>query len=674
MLEILGRELASRVPAIALLGCAVAGIASAEGSERQLAAAASGSAVADGEPPPASASLQPDRWRHSMTQALERDDPEAVSRLLRSVSPADEELAEAVANLLHSAASKNSQRVAAALIEQGYEVSAAAAGTSYTPLHAAAKYEALATAELLLARGADVNANSDGWTPLLMALRRDTRSPTFAVARLLVEHGANVNARTDLGWTPLLMALLDNADSPAFAVARMLMERGANVNARTALFGWTPLHLAASHAASGDELALAVVQALLERGADVNVRTRIGGWTPVRAATKAGDANESVLELLRAAGGEDGGYDDAPELSIYQNGSVRWPPSEEMRQEWGMAPAADVGTSAVKGRFTMPFFVPSRHFFSQYAVQGAFTAPRAAERLLFEDIGVRLLFEPEEIRMRDIYGPYSVAALEDKQGNVRPLFAYNYYTHFVGICRDPVTDTDTVMFEHRYDGSCCPWADRVYLHYDEDAGDFLKVLYDEDLALSTAAPDEQGVCHWRKKKAALAAYREATDALTVGELPKLAADGTTQALPTRVIPSAVVDEQLATLRQLPEDVVEVWEVQSAPRWRVVGVEYHRRPEGEFSYPCEGAVLVWDATLEQWRSIYDCADLEAMEIHDDMLVTALNDAGCLWRRLENFCYMEVDLATSEARLWDDPSGNAWIDRRQRPTMRSMNDAE
>ena len=608
-----GTSLAAATMLVMLCGTALFGARVSAAVTAEASATGDDSTAED--PAQALAQLDPETRQRLMTHALVRDDSEALLRLLPSARPKDEELAAFMANLLHSAAAEDSHRVAAALIGQGYAVGAR---SSYTPLHEAAAYEALATAELLVAQGADVNADSGG-------------------------------------WTPLHMALLYGTERPAFAVARMLMDHGANVNAQTTLFGWTPLHLAAYQASFGEAPALAVVQALLERGAEANVGTRLGGWTPVRAAHE-GDANEAVLKMLAIAGGEDGGYDEAPRLPLYQNGRLEWRGLDEELEsgEEASQSYADGTTAGVKGRFNMTFALPSAYFFHQDAIQGTFTAPGATERLLFENTG-----------LLDEYGPYTVAALEDRHGNVLPLLAYNHYTDFVGICRDPATDTDTAMFQHSYDGSCCPWDDRVYFHYDAEAGTLLAVLDDEDLDVSTAAPDEQGTCNWRRKKAALATYREAIKALAVGELPKLAKGGTTQTLPTRAIPSPVVDEHLATLRQLPGDVVEVWEVGGSSRWKVVGVEYERRQEGRFSDPCEGVVLVWDATHEQWRSIYDCADLEATEVHDDVLTTALNDEECLWRRLDQLCHLEVDLATGEARLWDEPYGNDWVNWRERP---------
>ena len=73
-----------------------------------------------------------------------------------------------------------------------------------TPLQWAARYGHKAVAELLIAKGADVNArNEKGATPLHTAARYGHK----AVAELLIAKGADVNAKTEKGETPLFLAL-----------------------------------------------------------------------------------------------------------------------------------------------------------------------------------------------------------------------------------------------------------------------------------------------------------------------------------------------------------------------------------------------------------------------------------------------------------------------------------
>ena len=102
-----------------------------------------------------------------------------------------------------------------------------------TPLHIVAWENAVATATLLVERGAAVNAKkADGGTPLHEAAFFNA----VATATLLVERGAAVNAKDDYGLTPLHAAAWNND----VATATLLLERGAAVNAKNN-DGETPL-------------------------------------------------------------------------------------------------------------------------------------------------------------------------------------------------------------------------------------------------------------------------------------------------------------------------------------------------------------------------------------------------------------------------------------------------
>ena len=84
----------------------------------------------------------------------------------------------------------------------------------YTPLHGAAQFGHKEVAELLIAKGADVNAAVDGITPLHFAVARGHKE----VAELLIAKGADVNAKNDGGETPL-----DGADGE---IADLLRKHG----------------------------------------------------------------------------------------------------------------------------------------------------------------------------------------------------------------------------------------------------------------------------------------------------------------------------------------------------------------------------------------------------------------------------------------------------------------
>ena len=146
----------------------------------------------------------------------------------------------------------------------------------------------LEVAELLLDRGADVNAKNDlGQTPLYHA--------DSEVAELLLDHGADVNAKNDFGQTPLHYADSEEAE--------LLLDRGADVNAKDDI-GQTPLHrvveilyvekqviqnddtwtLRYEALENPDQVMVeAAVELLLNRGADAHAKD-VNGNTPCQLA------------------------------------------------------------------------------------------------------------------------------------------------------------------------------------------------------------------------------------------------------------------------------------------------------------------------------------------------------------------------------------------------------
>ena len=100
------------------------------------------------------------------------------------------------------------------------------------PLHYAAHRGHIAVAELLIARGADVNADGDTWgKPLHLAAERSPQ-----MVRLLLSEGARVDAPGRRGETPLhATAEVWDAES-----AGLLLSAVADVNAKDG-DGETPL-------------------------------------------------------------------------------------------------------------------------------------------------------------------------------------------------------------------------------------------------------------------------------------------------------------------------------------------------------------------------------------------------------------------------------------------------
>jgi len=158
------------------------------------------------------------------------------------------------------------------------------------PLHAAALNGHKEIAELLIAKGADVDAKDAlGNTPLYNTILFNAALDGYKeIAELLIQNSADVNAQDKNGNTPLHEA----ATSGLKEVVELLIANGADVNAKDN-WGGTPLHRAKTK-----ELA----ELLIEKGADVNAKKKFGR-TPLHGA-----ATKGIAELLIAKGADVDGW------------------------------------------------------------------------------------------------------------------------------------------------------------------------------------------------------------------------------------------------------------------------------------------------------------------------------------------------------------------------------
>jgi ankyrin repeat protein len=171
------------------------------------------------------------------------------------------------------------------LIDKGADVNAKTRRRS-TPLHWA--IHDVAKVDLLLLKGANVNAKQvGGRTPLYLAAMLGNGIPTM---RLLLTKGADPNLAAVNGQTPLMMA----AQRGNVEGLRLLVEQGAEVNAMDGA-GETALMFAST---SGNARA---VQLLIERGADVKVRSKRNETALGFAATAGVQAS---VEMLLAKGAD----------------------------------------------------------------------------------------------------------------------------------------------------------------------------------------------------------------------------------------------------------------------------------------------------------------------------------------------------------------------------------
>lgn len=194
-----------------------------------------------------------------------------------------------------------STKAAELLIARGANVNA---GYRFgnTPLHTAAYNQQPAMAALLVHKGGDVNARTnDGWTPLHKAMERLAVAPAteippaqqvakvVSVVELLLKSGAALDIQGGHIGTPIHMAALA-AQKP---LVQMLIDKGADVNTKSR-DGQTPLYQAAKKDSTD------VVELLLSRKADVNARTN-SGYTALMTSARNGNPGVAKLLLERGA-------------------------------------------------------------------------------------------------------------------------------------------------------------------------------------------------------------------------------------------------------------------------------------------------------------------------------------------------------------------------------------
>ncbi|NBX72423.1 ankyrin repeat domain-containing protein [bacterium] len=182
----------------------------------------------------------------------------------------------------------NQRAIVELLLEKGADVNAIDSRSETVLMHAADEKDYQDIVKVLLEKGADVKAiDSRSNTALMHAAINDHQESV----KFLLDHGAEVNAQDENGWTALVHAAYEGHQE---SVKLLLKKKGADVNVQDT-YGKTALMLAAE---KGHQES---VKLLLERGADVNVQDK-HGLTALMIAGYGG--HQESVKLLIEMGAE----------------------------------------------------------------------------------------------------------------------------------------------------------------------------------------------------------------------------------------------------------------------------------------------------------------------------------------------------------------------------------
>ncbi len=204
-------------------------------------------------------------------EAVEGGHTELAAALVDHGACVDEE-GENLYTPLHIVAKRDNAEISQMLLQKGADMEAASAvyfGSAMTPLCWAASSGSAAVVEVLMVAGADPHRVAESGT--LSPLGEAANKGHDEVLKVMIRLGAdvNINAVDGFGDTALHLARVP-------AVVDVLIEAGADIEARNEL-GFTPLFDAAA-------VKIAAVRALVNHGADINAKDPFGKTVLHRAA------------------------------------------------------------------------------------------------------------------------------------------------------------------------------------------------------------------------------------------------------------------------------------------------------------------------------------------------------------------------------------------------------
>jgi ankyrin repeat protein len=206
---------------------------------------------------------------------------------------------EVPASDIWTAVSLGKLKTVAAILEAGGDVNGpflapGVPGSGGTPLHIAAIAEQVEIANLLIFKGADVNAkakDTHGGTPLHWAAFFGKPK----MAKLLIEASAEINAKDNHGFTPL-DATLGQTSEGKVKVAELLRAKGATSSMKEV--EKLPAGNLWQATAIGD---LKAIKQLIDSGIDLNKHDPNHGSTPLTIAAFTGQTDAAGLLIDNGA-------------------------------------------------------------------------------------------------------------------------------------------------------------------------------------------------------------------------------------------------------------------------------------------------------------------------------------------------------------------------------------
>ena len=214
------------------------------------------------------------------------------------------------ANSIWSAARTGDIKAIKQQLAKSVDVNAKDSKFGVTPLSWATLLGQIKTVELLIQKGADVNArNKDGATPLHIAAFLGQ----YEIAELLIQNGANVDAKNNRGKTPMNGLKADWKTTRFIAgLLQIKVDQEKVQTGRTQIVEFLRQHVAQTGSANVSPLGnnicnaartgdIKAVKQQLAKGADVNTRDSKFGVSPLSWAALLGHTEIAELLIQRRA-------------------------------------------------------------------------------------------------------------------------------------------------------------------------------------------------------------------------------------------------------------------------------------------------------------------------------------------------------------------------------------